>query len=240
MNMYYTGLGIARSLGEHGVPVIGLSAQRGVYGNYTRFAQTVFCPDSRTEPEALLRFLLGLGERQRGRSVLFPTRDHDLVFLDRFRQELAPYFLAVIPERPALAACLNKWQTHQWAQQVGIPAPKCRVVQSREEAESALEDIGYPCVLKPLEAHHWRKGQNWEFVGGRKAIAVFSKQEFLAEYAAIARAESRILVQELIPGGDECLRIAACYMDRHGEFSGGFNTRKLVQIPEGFGTGCIV
>ena len=33
MNMFYTGLGIARSLGEHGVSVIGLSAHRRIYGN---------------------------------------------------------------------------------------------------------------------------------------------------------------------------------------------------------------
>jgi len=29
MNMFYTGLGIARSLGEQGIPVIGLTAQVG-------------------------------------------------------------------------------------------------------------------------------------------------------------------------------------------------------------------
>jgi hypothetical protein len=38
MNMFYTGLGIARSLGERGVPVVGLTARRGAYGNWTRYA----------------------------------------------------------------------------------------------------------------------------------------------------------------------------------------------------------
>ena len=52
MNMFYTGLGIARSLGEHGIPVVGLTAQRAFYGNYTRYAKAVFSPDSRHEPEA--------------------------------------------------------------------------------------------------------------------------------------------------------------------------------------------
>ena len=61
MNLYYTGLGIARSLGEQGVPVIGLTAHRGVYGNFTRYAKTLRSPDSRSEPGRLLEFLCDLG-----------------------------------------------------------------------------------------------------------------------------------------------------------------------------------
>ena len=52
MNMFDTGLGIARSLGSRGIPVIGLSAQSGVYGNATRYAKVLPSPDSKAEPEA--------------------------------------------------------------------------------------------------------------------------------------------------------------------------------------------
>src|SRR5436309_8951044 len=92
MNMFYTGLGIARSLGEQGIPVIGLTAHRGIYGNFTRYAKTVSCPDSRNEPEALLPHLLRIGEEIGHRAVIFPTRDDDLLFLDRFREELTRHF----------------------------------------------------------------------------------------------------------------------------------------------------
>src|SRR5215471_13750708 len=90
MNMFYTGLGIARSLGENGVPVIGLSAQRGIYGNYTRYAKVLFAPDSRTQPQALAEFLVELGKSFEQRAVIFPTRDDDVMFLDRYRQLLEP------------------------------------------------------------------------------------------------------------------------------------------------------
>src|SRR4051794_10555891 len=102
MNVFHTGLGIARSLGEKGVPVIGLSSQHHTYGNFTRYAKTVLCPDSRREPQALADFLVGLGKNLGGLNVLFPTRDDDLVFLDRFRKELAPYFSPVVPSTEAL------------------------------------------------------------------------------------------------------------------------------------------
>jgi predicted ATP-grasp superfamily ATP-dependent carboligase len=240
MNMFYTGLGIARSLGERGIPVIGLTAQHGIYGNFTRYAKTVFCPDSRTEPEALLAFLIGMGRELDARGVLFPTRDDDLVFLDRYRVELARYFSLVAPDSSALGACLNKWETSLWAQRAGVGTPKCWMIERAEDLTSALQELTYPCVLKPVSAHHWRQRDNWQIVGSRKAIGVFSEDELLREYDAIAHADKRALLQEMIPGGDDSLVVAACYLDRQSRWVGGFNVQKLVQLPERFGTGCIV
>lgn len=240
MNTFYTGLGIARSLGERGVPVIALSNRRSLYGNFTRFAETRICPDSRSEPERLLEFLLMLGRKLETRGVIFPTRDDDLVFLDRFRSELEPFFNLVIAGRPALHACLDKWETYEYACRAGVASPRSWVIKTREAAESVAREATYPCVLKPLSAHYWRQAGKWKLVGARKAIAVQSDEELLREYQTIAQADERALVQEMIPGGDENLVIAACYLDRQSRWVAGFNTRKLVQVPEGLGTGCIV
>jgi predicted ATP-grasp superfamily ATP-dependent carboligase len=240
MNVFYTGLGIARSLGERGVRVIGLTAQRRVYGNFTRHAKTVFAPDSRSEPDALLTFLTQLGRELGGKSVLFPTRDDDVLFLNRFRKELEPYFSLVIPGESALSASLNKWETFLAAKRAKVATPGAWMIEGLDDLERAAAEIRYPCVLKPLSAHHWRQGGNWELVGARKAIGIASEEELRAEYHAIARADSRALVQEMVPGGDDCLLIAACYMNRESRWVAGFNTQKILQIPEGFGTGCIV
>lgn len=240
MNMFYTGLGIARSLGERGIPVIGLTAQHGIYGNYTRYAKIEVCPDSRNEPQKLLAFLLRLGERIGRQGVVFPTRDDDVVFLDRFRDELAPYYTLVIPPSPALVVCLDKWQTYLCARQAEVPTPKCWLIESYADLDRILHNATYPCVLKPLAAHHWRQGHNWEIVGERKAIAIHSPGELRAEYATIARADNRALLQELVPGADDCLVVTACYIDRNGRWAGAFNAQKLIQEPVGFGTGCVV
>jgi D-aspartate ligase len=240
MNMFYTGLGIARSLGERGIPVLGLSARRGIYGNFTRYAKTAFCPDSRTDPEALLAYLLKMGREMDHRAVLFPTRDDDLQFVDAFRNELSRYFHLVAPESPALNACLNKWETYEWARQVGVATPKCWLVKSEQDVRRISHEITYPCVLKPLASHYWRQGNNWEIVGGRKAVPISGSDELLAEYSGIARAGKQVLLQEMVAGGDDALLIAACYLDRKSNWVAGFNTQKLVQAPEGFGTGCIV
>jgi D-aspartate ligase len=239
MNVFYTGLGIARSLGEKGIPVIGLTSAKGIYGNFTRYAKLKTCPDSREQPEALLAYLLQKREELAG-GVIFPTRDDDLVFLDRFREELGRHFQLILPESTVLNACLNKWETYRWACDAGIPTPKCWIVEREQEIGRILPEITFPCVIKPLASHHWRRGGNWKRVGARKAISVSSRKELLAEYALVAQADPRVLIQEMVPGGNDCLVIAACYMDRQSTFVAGFNTQKLVQSPETFGTGCIV
>jgi len=240
MNMFYTGLGIARSLGEQGIPVIGLTAHRGIYGNFTRYAKLQSCPDSREQPEALLAFLLQLGGKMAHGAIIFPTRDDDVLFLERYREQLQNRFILPLPASSALEACLDKWETYRCAQTAGVPTPRCWSIAAKQDLLRIAPELKFPCVLKPVSAHHWRQGDNWQTVGGRKAIAVFSQQELLAEYENIARAESRALLQEMISGGDDCLRIAACYLDRQSNFVAGFTARKLLQVPEGFGTGCIV
>jgi D-aspartate ligase len=240
MNMFYTGLGIARSLGERGVAVTGLSSHRGVYGNYTRFAKVEIAPCSRAEPEALAEWLAAFGKKAGGRNVIFPTRDDDVLFLDRYRDQLAPWFVPVIAPRAALQTCLSKWETFQLAQRTGVPAPRCWVVKTREEMADVAAALTYPCVMKPVASYDWRQGDNWARAGGRKAIGIAGYSELCAEYEAIAGGDPRVLIQEMIPGPDDRLVIAAVYMDRKARWSAAFNTRKLLQIPEGFGTGCVV
>jgi D-aspartate ligase len=240
MNMFCTGLGIARSLGPRGVPVIGLSAHPSACGNYTRYAHVRHAPDSRSEPDRLLHFLLDLADGLDAPGVIFPTRDDDLLFLDRFRRELERWFHLVLPGPAALDVCLDKWKTAVEAERAGVKTPRCWAIHSRAELDRLLPGLAFPCVLKPQAAHHWRKPGVWQSAGSRKAIAAASPQQLQAEYDTISPREPRALVQEIVPGGDDCLWIAACYLNRETKFAGGFTAQKLLQVPAGFGTGCVV
>jgi len=240
MNMFYTGLGIARSLGKRGIRVIGLSAQRGTYGNLTRYAEVRLCPDSRHHPEELFDFMMQLGRGSSERGIIFPTRDDDIVFLDRYREELSGYFALAIPSHSVVTSCLDKWETHQWAQRAGIPSPNAWMVNGADEMCRVMDEVRYPCVLKPVESFDWHRGSNWVLVGGRKAIGVTSREELLKEYQTVSAAGQRVLVQEMVEGEDNQLYIAACFLNKDSRLSAGFTARKLMQVPEGFGTGCIV
>jgi D-aspartate ligase len=240
INLDYAGLGVARSLSAHGIPVVGLSAYRRTYGMFTRHARTLSCPDSRDNPHELLEFLLRLARKLESRAVIFPTCDHDLIFLDHFREQLEPYYALAIAGRSALHACLDKWETYVRAVDACVPVPKSWMIAGLGDVERVLPQVTFPCVLKPVASYHWRKAGDWQLVGGRKACQVSSPEELRREYAAVARADSRALIQQLIPGGDELLVVAACYLDRDSTWVAGFNTQKLAQSPPGFGSGCIV
>jgi predicted ATP-grasp superfamily ATP-dependent carboligase len=114
------------------------------------------------------------------------------------------------------------------------------MINSVADVTRVAGEVSYPCVLKPVSSHQWRQGDNWKLVGERKAIAIASKEELVAEYRSIARADKAALVQELVPGDDDSLVIEACYLDRNRKYAAGFEAQKLIQAPEGFGTGCIV
>ena len=147
--------------------------------------------------------------------------------------------LPVIPDADVVEKCLNKWETYNCALSAGVPTPQCWHVESAEDVRTVIGYVPFPCVLKPLAAHYWRRGENWRTVGQRKAIAVTTPEQLLREYALTAQADARALIQELVPGGDDLLAIAACYFSK-GKLVGGFTAQKVRQVPETFGTGCIV
>jgi predicted ATP-grasp superfamily ATP-dependent carboligase len=240
MNLYYTGLGIARSLGQHGVRVIGLTTDARTYGAFSRYVEVVKAADSRSEPAKLLGEIVELGRRLDRRAILFPTRDHDLVFIDRYRRELEPYFIPLVPSHAALEQCLDKWETYQVASRLDVPTPRSWLIRTAAELRAAARDVQYPCVLKPVAAHHWRSDNNWQLVGGRKAISITSAEDLLREYELVAAAHPDALLQEQVPGPDDRLAILACYVDGASNIVAGFNAQKLVQTPPTFGTGCIL
>src|ERR1035441_2316502 len=87
----------------------------------------------------------------------------------------------MVPESSVLRACLNKWETYLCAQRAGVATPQCWLIGNMEDLWRIVPEVTYPCVLKPVAAHHWRQGGNWEIVGGRKAIGIFTREQLRSE-----------------------------------------------------------
>ena len=238
MNMFYSGLAIARDLAGTGVRVIGLSADPKAYGNFTRFCEVRSAPDSQSEPEKLAAFLQQAAGELKG-AVIFPTRDADVVFLDRYRDELKDYRIS-IPPRSALIKALDKGSLVQCAQAAGVPAPKSLVAHNLEELKRVPAELGFPCVVKPVSSYMWRGEDKWQAVGCRKAFLAGNWEELSAEYDRVAKVNPDVLVQEWIPGSTKDIAIMGAYFGENSEAMGHFCARKLVQEPDDFGTGCVV
>lgn len=239
LNLFYTGLGIVRDLAGHGVRVVGLSSHRKIYGNYTRFCEVRFCPNSQQEPEQLLRYLLDAAPDLHG-AVIFPTCDADVFFLDRYRRELEPHYCLSIPPHETFARTVDKYSLVQVAKQAGVPVPRTAIISCREDLPRVSAEVGFPCVVKPISSVQWRVGDNWSKVGGRKAFRVDSLDQLRYEYGRLEGVSSDLLVQEMIPGAADQIVVLGGYVNEKSEPVAYFTARKLVQAPDDFGTGCVV
>jgi D-aspartate ligase len=240
LNLFYTGIAIARDLAGRGMRVVGLTAHREGPGNRTRLCEVRFSPNSHEQPEQLVEFLLRASKELRG-AVIFPTRDLDVLFLDRYREALGAHYRLAIPHRESLYRVVDKHELACIAERADIPVPKTMILGSADEFHQVPNQIGFPCVMKPVSSYQWREGENWEVVGGRKAFLVESMEMLQKEYEMVRQAHHEVLVQEWIPGGTESIVVIGGYVGADSEPLAYFTARKIVQSPdEYFGTGCVV
>jgi len=239
LNLFHSGLGIARQLAETSVRVVGLSSNSGIYGNFTRLCEVRRAPDSQEHPHDLVRFLLSMASEV-GKAIIFPTRDADLVFLDRFRAELDPLYCLAIPEHHVLNRVMDKAALAKIATDAGIPCPRTAVVSDLSELIAESQNVGFPCIVKPVKSVHWREGNHWKTIGGRKAFRAENEIELERQYARIAQVRSEALLQEWIPGKTEDLVVWGGCVGRGQEPEAWFTARKLIQSPGEFGTGSVV
>jgi len=239
LNLFYTGVGIARDLAGSGLRVVGLSAHPNIYGNFTRFCEVRQAPNSQEKPEALQEFLLEATGELRG-AVIFPTRDLDVLFLDRHRDKLEPHYRLAIPPRECLMQVLDKHALVNVARKAGVAVPRTLALHSEHELSRVAEEVGFPCVVKPISSYHWRESNNWDMVGGRKAFLVTSQEELTREYEQVRWANPEILVQEWIPGNTESISVLGGYVGENSQPLASFTARKIVQSPDDFGTGCVI
>jgi predicted ATP-grasp superfamily ATP-dependent carboligase len=218
-----------------GLRVVGLScAPEGAYGHATRACEIRPTPSSQEEPEAFADALEFRG------AVIFPTRDADVLALDRYRGELSAHFRLAIPPHACLARVLDKQALTLAAKEAGVPVPRTITAHSEQELERVAAEVGYPCVLKPVSSMQWRRADTWARVGARKAFRAESHQELAHHYRRVSAATTEVLIQELIPGDATNIVIMGGYVGRNSEPLAFFTARKLIQTPDDFGTGCLV
>ena len=241
LNPYYSGLGIARSLAGRGVPVHALTWESGVPGSRSRYFERVLdAPNGRDEPEALCEFLVALAPTFATKPVLFPTRDFDVLFLDRFRAPLAQRYVLPQPADSPIMRMMDKLELARVASSLDIAVPKTASCASAVDIEREAATMRFPLIAKPRFALQWRYGDSWQRVGQQKAFIVESVDALRTLYDRLAAVTPEILLQEYVPGEDHDIVVCCCVIGRDGVSKGHFTGRKLRQSPPLVGTGCVV
>jgi predicted ATP-grasp superfamily ATP-dependent carboligase len=223
------GLSFARSLGRRWVPTLMLD-DRKTAGSHTRFATTAALPAPASQAEAWVETLLRLGRQLPRRAVLFPTSDAYCVLVAK-SPELREYYDYLLPEPSTLDRIVDKHLQYQDASAAGIAIPHTCFPADTDEARRLAKDLTYPCIVKPYKSHERRR---LSFAG--KVSLVSSADELARELDRFEGETLEVMIQEIVPGGDDQLFGYLGFWDVEGRERAWLTKRKLRQSTH-FGDG---
>ncbi|AIW31904.1 MULTISPECIES: carboxylate--amine ligase [Bacillus] len=227
------GIGIIRSLARRGIDVYAFDTEGPYRIGKSRLADCGICPSPLTQEEELLTFLTDFGKRFQAKPVLYAGSDDYAGFISKFRETLAGFFLFLLPSRSLLETVLDKSKAYELAVKHHIPCPKTFFPNNRDELEEAIANIDFPCILKPVAGHEYRKKVN------KKAIVMKDAAQLRKEFSSY-RENGELLVQEIIPGDNQCFYKVATFYDDQMKLMGLFSLQKNHQFPADFGAGAHV
>jgi len=224
----YQGLGIARSLGRHGIPVCVIDDETSI-ARASRFVQDfVRVRDLRSEASFLDAMALARQRLGPSRWVLYPTREENVAAVAANRDALLQDFRVPTPDLTTIRRAWDKRETYRLANQLSIPIP--RTWFPRTEKDLAAIDADPPLVVKPAIKEHFfyaTKAKAWRADTRTQLVSCFRQ-------AAEIVKEGEIIVQELIPGGGQ-EQYAFCAFFRSGRAVASMTVRRCRQHPSDFG-----
>jgi predicted ATP-grasp superfamily ATP-dependent carboligase len=225
------GLGLIRSLGQAGVPVLALDPAPKAIGFASRYVtQALVCPDPGDEERAFLDFMEELGQGLDRPGVLFLTRDQDVATVGRNRVRLERHFRIPFASWEVLSQIVDKRGQYAVAQEVGVPLPHTRFLDKELDVAEAVREVPFPALIKPAYHVHFSEAF------GVKGFVAVSPEEALEHYRLGAARGYQMMAQEIIPGSSDRLYTYGSYLNRKGQPLAEFTGRKLRQNPRMFGT----
>ena len=117
----YQGLGIVRSLGRRGIPVVVVDDERSI-SRHSRYVQGAYQFSELRDDADMLDALRGLARSGRYDGwVVYPTREETVATLSRHRAELSEHFRIPTPEWSVTGWAWDKRNTYRRAQRARNP-----------------------------------------------------------------------------------------------------------------------
>ena len=227
------GLGAARILANRGVPVVGIVKDPNHDACKTRVCREIITADTKTEK--LIDALAALGQSLSQRAVLFPCEDAAVLLVSRHRRRLEPWFHIVLPDAAAVEMLMDKVAFCTYAVEQGLPIPETHFLRSRADLEAIIDELTFPCVLKPSNS----ATALWERNVLVSAFRVKDRETMLALYDAHHEFTDVLIVQRWIEGPDANLISCNCYYSTDAQPLVTFIARKIRQWPPHIGKSCL-
>jgi predicted ATP-grasp superfamily ATP-dependent carboligase len=225
------GLGLIRSLGEAGVPVLALDSRSEPIGFSSRYVtRALVCPDPEEKAREFLEFMGELGLALEYKGVLFLTRDQDVSVVSQNQELLERHFHIPFAQWTVVSRIVDKQGQYAVARAADVPLPETFFPQNDDELEDAVNKVPYPAIIKP--AYHVKFSERF----GVKGFVAEDPAAALRAFRRGANYGYQMMLQEIIPGDANRLYTYGSYLDRNGRPLGQFTGRKLRQNPRMFGT----
>lgn len=224
----YQGLGIARSLGRHGIPVCVIDDETSI-ARVSRFVRDVVRVGS-LRTEAALLDALALARRRLGLRgwVLYPTREENVAAIAANRTRLLHDFRVPTPGLGTIRHVWDKRETYRLAERLSVPIP--RTWFPRHEGDLSAVDAEGPFAVKPAIKEHFfyhTRAKAWRADDRAQLASIFRR-------AAQIAGDGEVIVQEMIPGGGQ-EQYAYCAFFRGGRAAASMTVRRRRQHPSDFG-----
>lgn len=221
------GLGVVRSLGQAGVPVIVVDREATAPALHSRYARKVLMRE--LSGHAFVQGLLTLQASLQSRPVLFLTSDEAALTVSEYRGELTRGYRLRLPEHDRLASLMKKTDFQRLALEHGFPIPRSVRIRSSNDLGS-LAGLSFPAVVKPSV-----KTEDYLMHEFERGYPVASLEQAESVARRILPVLPDLIVQEWIDGPDSAIYFCLMYRGSDGPVSS-FTGRKLSIWPPGVGT----
>jgi predicted ATP-grasp superfamily ATP-dependent carboligase len=188
-------LGIIRSLGRRGIPVVYIDSEPGSIARHSRYInKRLTCTKIKNSESDLVNLLKDFGKQQDNRMMIVPTGDEAVLALSKHRAELEPFYHLPVPEYDTAQKLVNKKRFYNTLNEMQIPYPKTYFPDSPTELVSIGKKLAYPYIIKPAYSIPFQE------IFGRKVFHVKSPQDLDQAAARLRDKNMEVMIQEIIPG----------------------------------------
>ena len=222
---------LVRPLTLAGIPCSAVGPP-GAPVHYSLFTKrTVKGVDQWAQDDELIERLVRFASEEPQPPVLFFQTDGDLLAVSRHRERLSQFFRLTIAASTLVEDLVDKARFQALAAELGLPVPASHHVHPATDDPDAV-DLAFPVIVKPLS----RAFSEWTGVEPHsKAIRADDRAALGTLWRELEQTDLHVLLQQLIPGGEERIESYHAYVDGDGATAGEFTGRKIRTLPTEYG-----
>lgn len=173
-----------------------------------------------SDDSVTVSLLVSFAEAHSGEELyLFGCTDEYAEMIIRNRAALSEYYFCPCVTADMAETLGTKESFYSMCEKYGIPYPKTFILRPDDKADSLSEEIlgfSYPVIIKPSHSSSYWKHP---FDGMKKVYCAKNEDEAKAIAGKIFGAgyKESLIIQDMIPGGDDRMYVLTCYSGTDGK-----------------------